>query len=102
MPSGANYSRPGRTSSVSVQGVKKTLPASVFGILSFIGVALIGSMFLNWIDVGGAWTRTGLRMAWSDNHWLFLVPLAGAMLLAAAATRSPYTRLAAIVAGLGV
>ena len=99
---GANYSRPGPTSSVSVQGVKKTLPASVFGILSFIGVALIGSMFLNWIDVGGAWTRTGLRMAWSDNHWLFLVPLAGALLLAAAATRSPYTRLAAIVAGLVV
>jgi hypothetical protein len=63
---------------------------------------MIGSMFLNWIDLGGVWTRSGFRLAWSDNHWLFLVPIAGGLLLAAAASRSPNTRLAAVLAGLVV
>jgi hypothetical protein len=70
--------------------------------LSFVGVALIGSMLLNWIDLGGEWSRSGLRLAWSDNHWLFLVPIAGAILLAAAASKSPHARIAAIFAGLVV
>ena len=82
--------------------MKKTLPKWAFGVLSFVGVALIASMVLNWIDLGGAWSRSGIRLAWEDNHWLFLVPLAGALLLSTAATRSPYTRLAAIFAGLVV
>jgi hypothetical protein len=96
------YSRDSRIFFASVHAVQKTLPKSVFGVLSFIGVALIGSMLLNWIDLGGDWTRRGVSLAWHDNHWLFLVPLAGAILLAAAATKSPHTRLAAIFAGLVV
>jgi hypothetical protein len=68
--------------------------------LSFVGVALIGSMLLNWIDFFDR--QTGLGIAWEHNHWLFLVPLAGGVLLAAASTKSPYTRLAAIFAGLVV
>ena len=80
--------------------MKKTLPKWAFGVLSFIGVALIGSMLLNWIDFFGQ--TSGLRLAWENNHWLFLVPIAGAVLLAAAASRSPHTRLAAIFAGLVV
>src|SRR5206468_2542690 len=59
-------------------------------------------LLLNWIDVGGQWQVRGLSLAWNDNHWLFLVPLAGAALLAAAATKSPHTRMAAIFAGLVV
>ena len=59
-------------------------------------------MLLNWIDLGGEWSRRGLSLAWHDNHWMFLVPIAGAILLAAAATKSPYTRLAAIFAGMVV
>jgi hypothetical protein len=80
----------------------KTLPQWAFGVLSVIGVVLVGSMLLNWIDLGGQFTARGLSLAWNDNHWLFLVPLAGAVLIAAAATKSPYTRLAALAAGFVV
>ncbi|HUS33154.1 MAG TPA: hypothetical protein VMZ53_31850 [Kofleriaceae bacterium] len=80
--------------------MQKTLPKWAFGVLSFVGVALMGSMVLNWIDIDGLFSRTGVGLAWSDSHWLFLVPLAGAALLATAATRSPHTRLVAIGAGL--
>ncbi|HTL32781.1 MAG TPA: hypothetical protein VL326_06640 [Kofleriaceae bacterium] len=78
----------------------KTLPKWALGCLSFSGVALIASMLLNWIDFFGR--TSGLRLAWEQNHWLFLVPLAGAILLAAATTKHPLTRLAAIFAGLVV
>lgn len=83
--------------------MQKSLPNWVFGILSFVGVALIGSMLLNWIDVvGWGFQQRGISLAWHENHWLFLVPVAGAALLATAATRSPHTRIAAIFAGLVV
>src|SRR5678815_929543 len=58
-------------------------------------------MFLRWIDLGGDFTATGLGLAWDSNHWLFLVPISGALLVGAASTRSPYTRIAAVFAGLG-
>jgi hypothetical protein len=70
--------------------------------LSFIGVVLIGSMVLNWVDLGGVFSASGLRLAWNDNHWLFLVPIAGGLLVATAASKSPHTRLAAIFAGIVV
>ena len=78
---------------------KTTLPQWAFGVLAVAGVVLVASMFLNWIDLGGDWSRSGLGLAWDDNHWMFLVPLAGGLLVAAASTRSEFTRLAAIFAG---
>ena len=82
--------------------MKKTLPGWAYGVLSVVGAVLIGSMFLNWIDLGGEFQMRGLGLAWEANHWLFLVPVAGAMLLACAAARSEHTRLAAIFAGITI
>jgi hypothetical protein len=78
--------------------VKKTLPVWAFGVLSVVGAVLAASMLFHWIDVGGEYQQRGLSLAW-DDHWLLLVPIAGCALVAAAATRSEYTRLAAIFAG---
>ena len=77
------------------------LPGWVFGVLSVVGIVLVGSMFLRWLDVGAVQV-SGFRMAWHDSHWMFLVPAAGALLVGAAALRSPRTRLAALFAGLVV
>jgi len=81
--------------------VQKPLPNWALGVLSLVGAVLVGSMLLSWIDVGDYSVR-GLSLAWSDNHWLFLVPLAGAALLGTSATRSPHTRVAALFAGIVV
>jgi len=78
------------------------LPQWAYGVLSVAGVALVASMVLNWIDLGGSWSRTGIGLAWDENHWMLLVPLAGALLVAAASTRSEFTRIAAIFAGIVV
>jgi len=59
-------------------------------------------MLLTWIDLGGTFQMRGLGLAMEANHWLFLVPIAGALLLATAATRSAHTRLAAIFAGITI
>src|SRR5262245_7449261 len=59
-------------------------------------------MALTWIDFGGLLSVRGYRLALDDNHWLLLVPIAGIVLTAAASTRSPHARLAAIFAGLAV
>lgn len=59
-------------------------------------------MLLNWIDLGGELEMSGLGLAWEANHWLLLVPVAGAALVASAATRSEHTRLAAIAAGIAI
>jgi hypothetical protein len=82
--------------------VTKNLPRWAFGVLAVAGVALAGSMFLNWIDAGGVFSMRGITLAWEANHWLFLVPIAGLVLAAAAATRSQHTRLAALAAGIAV
>ncbi len=82
--------------------MRKTLPTWAFGVLGLVGVVLVGSMLLNWIDVGGEFRMRGIGLAWEANHWLFLVPVAGAALAAGAATRSEYTRLAAIAAGISI
>ena len=80
----------------------KTLPRWAFGVLSVVGAVLVGSMLLTWIDLGDELQMRGLGLAWEVNHWLFLVPIAGALLLATAASKSDHTRLAAIFAGITI
>lgn len=70
--------------------------------MSAAGVVLVASMFVDWIDVVGLATQSGLGVAWDHKHWLFLVPVVGAVLAVAAGTRSEYTRFAAIAAGVVV
>jgi hypothetical protein len=64
-----------------------------------IGCVLAGAFFVPWVDVGGD-TASGWWIASNVKHWLFLVPLSGLALAGAAASRSHYTRLAAVVAGV--
>ncbi len=66
------------------------------GLLTIVGVVLVAAFFLAWITDG----TSGLGLAWDGERWLFLVPLAGLALALAAITDSPYTRLAAVVAGV--
>ena len=84
----------------------RNLPAWAYSVLMVVGVVMVGSMALPWIDLGfgsTSWLSTnGLAIAWHDNHWLFVVPASGALLAAAAAKRSAHTRLAAVIAGLAV
>lgn len=80
----------------------KNLPGWAFGLLAVLGVVLVGSMALTWIDFGGMFSVRGYRLALDDNHWLWLVPAAGLVLTLAASTRSPHARLAALAAGLAV
>ncbi|HEY5921506.1 MAG TPA: hypothetical protein VIV11_07535 [Kofleriaceae bacterium] len=80
----------------------KNLPSWAFGVLSVLGVVLIGSMALTWIDFGGLFSVRGYRLALDQNPWLLLVPIAGLVLTLAASTRSPHARLAAIFAGIAV
>lgn len=82
--------------------MQKSLPKWAFGVLGVVGVILVGSMILNWVDLGGPFTVRGYSIALHDNHWLLLVPVAGGLLVGAAATRSEHTRLAAIFAGVVV
>jgi hypothetical protein len=80
--------------------VNKTyLPSWAHGVLAIVGVTLVASMLFAWVDVMGE-TRNGLWLAWHEKHWLFLVPVTGALLVAAASARSELTRLAAIAAGV--
>ena len=80
--------------------MKRSLPAWAFGILGTAGVVMVVSMLFAWVDFGDR--VSGLRLAWDGNHWLFLVPAAGALLVATASARSEYTRFAAIAAGVVV
>ena len=80
--------------------MNKTLPSWAQNVLCVAGLGMVASMLLVWLDFGDG--ISGLRLAWDANHWLFLVPLAGAGLFMAASTRSQYTRLLAIAAGLVV
>ena len=68
-------------------------------LLAVVGAVLAGAMFVDWIDVGGELTATGYRIASEEKPFLFLVPIAGLVLLATAAFRSAHTRLAAVTAG---
>ncbi|MGE0871389.1 MAG: hypothetical protein AB7P03_22700 [Kofleriaceae bacterium] len=77
----------------------KPLPSWTYHLLCACGLVLIISMFVPWVDFMEQ-TVTGFGVAWHDNRWLFLVPLAGAFLIATAASRSELTRLTAISAGI--
>ena len=81
--------------------MRKSLPGWAFGLLTAIGVVLVVSMFLAWIDAG-PFRVTGLSLAWHDDHWLWLVPGAGLALALAAGSRSRHTRQAAFAAGIAV
>jgi hypothetical protein len=73
------------------------MPKWATAVLTLVGTVMVASMFVNWIDVGAVeWS--GWRFARSE-HYLFLVPLLGAVLAASAATRARHTRAAAIGAG---
>lgn len=76
----------------------KQLSGWACSVLCAAGIVLFASMFVPWIDAAGQ-TANGLSLAWHDNHWLFLVPLAGLALAITAGARSRATRLAAIAAG---
>lgn len=67
-------------------------------LLTVVGAVMFGAFFLAWITDG----PSGFSLAWDGERWLFLAPIAGAALAAAAATGASYTRLAAIVAGVVV
>src|SRR5687767_359687 len=82
--------------------MSKSLPNWAFGVLGVVGLVLVGSMILNWIDVADTYTVRGITLALESNRWLLLVPVSGAILIAAAATRSEHARLAAIFAGFVV
>ena len=77
--------------------MNKRLAGWAYSVLSVAGVVLVGAFFLAWVKLGDE--PSGLSIAWHDEHWLFLVPLSGAMLAAAAGAKSNMTRLAAIAAG---
>jgi hypothetical protein len=81
--------------------MRAPLPSWVMPGLAAAGVVMVVSIFFAWIDVGPL-SLSGLQIARMGDHWMWIVPAAGALLAAAAATRSPYTRLAALVAGLAV
>ena len=81
--------------------MKTTLPRWATGILSVVGVVMLASLLLDWVSVGGEHVR-GLTIAWDEKRWLLLVPVSGLLLLGAAASRSHYTRAAALFAGVVV
>src|SRR6185295_6327562 len=76
-------------------------PSWAYSLLTICGVVLVASMLVPWVSAFGE-SHTGLGLAWSENHWLFVVPLVGAVLALAAATHSELTRLAAIAAGIAI
>ncbi len=76
--------------------MNKRLAGWAYSVLTVVGVVLVGAFFVSWVKIGGG--TTGLSIAWHE-HWLFLVPLSGAVLAATAGAKSSATRLAAVAAG---
>jgi hypothetical protein len=64
-------------------------------VLTVVGATLVGAFFLAWVD-----NTSGLGLAMDGERWLFLVPIAGVALAVSAASNGPFTRIAAIGAGL--
>lgn len=81
--------------------MNKALPGWAYSLLAVCGLVLVISMLMPWVSAFGH-SESGLALARHQNHWLFVVPVVGALLLAAAATRSEMTRLAAIAAGVAI
>jgi hypothetical protein len=76
--------------------MNKKLAGWATSLLALVGVVLVCAFFVAWITDG----TTGLSIAWHEEHWLFLVPVSGALLAATAGAKSVHTRLCAIGAGL--
>jgi hypothetical protein len=76
--------------------MNKRLAGWAYSVLTVVGVVLVAAFFVSWVKVGDG--STGLSLAW-DEHWLFLVPISGAVLAATAGAKSSATRLAAVAAG---
>lgn len=76
--------------------MQKQLARWASSLLTVAGLVLVLAFFTSWIR-GGV---SGFYLAREVKHWLFLVPAVGALLAAAAATRSSYTRVVAVIAGL--
>lgn len=81
--------------------MNKALPGWVYSLLSICGLVLVVSMLMPWVSGFGE-SESGLSLARHENHWLFVVPAVGALLLAAAATKSEATRLVAITTGVAI
>jgi hypothetical protein len=76
--------------------MNKKLAGWATSALAVVGAVLVGAFFVSWINDG----TSGLSLAWHEEHWLFLVPISGALLAATASAKSEHTRIAAVVAGL--
>ena len=76
--------------------MNKRLAGWAYSVLTVTGAVLVAAFFISWIKFGDS--TTGLSLAWNE-HWLFLVPISGALLAGAAGSKSEWTRLAAVGAG---
>jgi hypothetical protein len=76
--------------------MNKRLAGWAYSVLTVTGAVLVAAFFMAWIKFGDS--TTGLSLAWNE-HWLFLVPISGALLAGAAGSKSEWTRLAAVGAG---
>ncbi|MEO8554794.1 MAG: hypothetical protein ABI678_32675 [Kofleriaceae bacterium] len=77
--------------------MNKRLAPWAYSVLSVVGVVLVVSFFMSWVKLFD--DSSGLSIAWHHEHWLFLVPISGAVLAVTAGAKSSMTRLAAVVAG---
>ena len=78
--------------------MNKRLADWAYSVLAVSGCVLIGAFFLSWVKFGD--DSSGLSIAWNHSHRLFLVPISGVLLVAAAASKSSWTRVAAVAAGM--
>jgi hypothetical protein len=78
--------------------MNKRLADWAYSVLAVAGCVLVGAFFLSWVNFGD--DSSGLSIAWNHSHRLVLVPISGVLLVAAAASKSSWTRLAAVAAGM--
>ncbi|MEO8840303.1 MAG: hypothetical protein ABI591_21540 [Kofleriaceae bacterium] len=76
--------------------MNKRLAGWAYSVLTVTGVVLVAAFFMSWLEFGDS--TSGLSIA-RHEHWLFLVPISGALLAGAAGSKSEWTRLAAVAAG---
>jgi len=75
--------------------------------MGLAGAMMVVGFFLPWVDAGGMFGVSGLDMVRAGWGWSFarimllLVPISGAVLVAAAATKSPHTKRISVGIGLG-
>jgi len=77
--------------------MNKRLAPWAYSVLSVVGVVLVVAFFMSWVKLFD--DSSGLSIAWHQEHWLFLVPISGAVLAITAGSKSSATRLAAVAAG---